>query len=224
MTDLSRQPLAPRWKWATRNVSLTPLPVQPATHVFIHHAVSGIEGSDIDLDNDGLPDEFEAILRQIEAFHMDVRGWRAIAYNIMVSHKGYRAAGRGWGVEGGATGGWADDQGISICAVGNYHGVHDVTPQLIRAIVETIAEGIEQGHLVGLNKLTILGHQQKPYATACPGSGLMKIIPSLPNRVERELNRPARRAKRAARKRIKAMRARIQKIRARIRKQRAKLG
>jgi hypothetical protein len=210
-----RLPLIKRTKWATRNVSLTPLPVKPATHVFVHHAVSGIEGSDIDLDNDGLPDQFEDILRQIEAFHMDVRGWRAIAYNIMVSHKGYRAEGRGWGIEGGATGGWADDQGISICAVGNYHnGVHKVTAQLIRAIVTTIADGIEQGHLVGLNQLTILGHQQKPYATACPGSGLMKIIPTLPERVEKELKRPSRRTKRQ----IKKLQNRIKKIRGRIRK------
>lgn len=202
-------PIVPRSEWADRspNPPLTALPTYPATHVFLHHAVSAVEGSQVDLDNDGLPDSFEVILRQITRFHMDVRKWRAEAYNFYVGHKGARAEARGWRHEGGATGDWADDRGISICAVGDYHTKHDVTKQLIRAIVTTIADGIEDGHLVPLNKLWIGGHQQKPFATACPGDRLMKIVPSLKGRVRKELQARRRRARIQAQ--IKKLRDRI---------------
>lgn len=203
--------IVPRSKWAVREIHRSPLPIQPATHVFIHHAVSAVDGSTIDLDNDGLPDSFEAIVRQIEDFHMDTRGWSAIAYNFLVGHRGTRAEGRGWGWEGGATGDWADDRGISICAIGDYHTKHRVTKKLIRAIVLTIADGIEDGHLVPINELWIGGHQQKPYATACPGQRLMKVVPSLKGRVTKELT--SRRRKRNIRKRIQRLRAKIQELR-----------
>lgn len=204
--------LVKRSKWADRppDPPLTPLPGYPATHVFLHHAAGGIEGSDIDLDNDGLPDQFEAILRQILAFHQDVRGWRAEAYNFFVGHGGHRAEGRGWRHEGGATGDWADDRGISICAIGDYHTRHKVTRKLKRAIVLTIADGIEDGHLVPLPLLTVLGHQEKPYATACPGQRLMAFVPKVKPRVAAELKR--RRRRRRIQSRIRELRARIKRL------------
>lgn len=209
------KPLIKRKAWATRTDAYLPPMKVRASEVYIHHTVGSIEGSNIDLDNDGLSDSFERLNRQIEDFHMDVRGWNAIAYNFMVGHKGQRSEGRGWGVQGGATGSPQDAYSVSISAHGNYEGVHKVTPQLIRAIVLTIADGIEAGHLVPVNQLTIKGHQEKPYATACPGSGLMRVVPSLKGRVERELKR---------RRRNRRIRAQIQKLRERIRTLQGKLS
>lgn len=217
MSSLS--PIIRRAQWAVRSVSLTALPVRPARFVFVHHAVSGVEGSTVDLDNDGLPDSFEAILRSIEAFHIDTRGWRAIAYNLLVGHKaGRKAEGRGWGVEGGATGSWADDQGISICAVGNYDGVHEATDELMLNIAEVIAEGILLGELVPLDSLTIVGHRDKPYATACPGRDLYARLHELRPMVEGILAEQAQDDEHFQRltERIKGVRERIRRTRARI--------
>lgn len=221
--------ITPRSKWAVYRPVFTALPVRPATHVFIHHAVSGVEGSQIDLDNDGLPDSFEDILRQIENFHITVRGWRAIAYNFLVGHKGAKAEGRGWGIEGGATGDWADDRGISICAVGDYHTKHDVTPELKRAFIEVIVEGIDRGELVPHDQLTIVGHQEKPYATACPGARLMDALPEIRAGVadvfaERARKRRLRRLLKQLRVRWRAASGkRKRRIGARIRRVRGKL-
>lgn len=175
MTDLQLPPIVKREEWARRFVAKTPLPVKPATAAVIHHAVSALEGSTIDTDNDGLPDSFENLLRGIEDFHLDSRGWQGgIAYSILVGHRaGRKAEGRGWGWQSGATGNPDDRFTVSICAVGNYHDVHDVTDELVRNIAEVIAEGIALGHLVPLDQLRIYGHQEKPFATACPGQRLM---------------------------------------------------
>ncbi len=173
-----------RIHWGAEPLNVNRLPVHPADWVFIHHAVSAVEGSTIDLDNDGLPDSFERILKAIEQYHKKTRGWRAEAYNFFVGHRGHKAEGRGWNREGGATGGWADDRGISICAIGNYHNVHDVTPELVDAYAEVIAEGIVLGELVSFDKLKIVGHRDKPYATACPGDRLYKFIPEVRRRVQ----------------------------------------
>ena len=172
--SLNLSPIVPRAKWAVRAPARTVLPTRPATAVIVHHAVSAIEGSTIDVDNDGLPDSFEQLLREIEAFHMDGRGWRGgIAYSMVVGHKaGRKAEGRGWGLQSGATGNPDDTFSLSICAIGNYDTVHDVTDELIRNIAEIIAEGIDLGHLMPLDKLRIYGHQEKPFATACPGRRL----------------------------------------------------
>lgn len=211
-----KKKLQPRSDWAVRkDAVLPPLPSPPATEVYIHHTVGGIEGSDIDLDNDGLPDSFEQLNRDIENFHMDVRGWNFIAYNILVGHKGHRAEGRGWGVQGGATGSPQDSYSVSISAHGNFHGVHKVTKPLVNAIVHSIADGIEQGHLVPLNRLKIKGHQEKPYATACPGSGLMRVVPRLPGLVQKELERRA--LNRRIRRRVARLRGRIQALKAKLR-------
>jgi hypothetical protein len=178
MTMLKLSPIVKRSEWATRTVVRTTMPSIPAPAVVIHHTVSGVEGSTIDVDNDGLPDSFERLLREIEDFHIDTRGWRGgIAYNLLVGHRaGRKAEGRGWRVQSGATGNPDDTFAVSICAMGNYDTVHDVTPELLRNIAEIIAEGITAGHLVPLDKLRIYGHRDKPFSTACPGARLYARI------------------------------------------------
>jgi hypothetical protein len=202
------QPLQPRSSWAIHTVAQTPLPTRPATHLILHHLAGGIEGSDIDLDNDGLPDSFERIMRDTEAFHLFVRGWRGgIAYNAVVGHKGSRAEGRGPLYQGGATGNPHDTFSLSIGLMGDYHTKHEVTPELIRAVVLTAADWIEQGHLVPLRKLTIIGHQDKPFATACPGDRFIPVIKTLKPLIKAELKR--RRIQRrldAARKELRELR------------------
>lgn len=217
MSGIPMSRLIPRSEWAVRTVVQSPMPMRPADHVFLHHAVSALEGSFIDLNNDGLSDSFVALLRQIENFHIDVRRWRGgIAYNGVVGHRGTRAEGRGPLIEGGATGGWADDRGLSICALGNYAGVHDVTPELLEAIALTIADWIEDGHLVPLRRLKILGHHQKPFATACPGD-----LTNRRRRIRRMVRAELRR--RRLQRRLDDTRSKIQVLRVRAGRIREKL-
>jgi hypothetical protein len=173
--------IVPRSAWATRTVRRTPLPVRPATGVVVHHAVSALEGSTVDTDNDGLSDSFERLLREIEYFHIDTRGWPGgIAYSIVVGHRaGRKAEGRGWGLQSGATGDPDDRHTLSVCALGNYEGVHDATDELVTNIAEVIAEGITAGELVPLDQLRIYPHQDKPFPTACCGRNLIARLPEV---------------------------------------------
>lgn len=174
-------PIVPRSAWATRTVRRTPLPVRPATGVVVHHAVSALDGSGIDTDNDGLADSMEKLLREIEDFHLDTRGWPGgIAYSIVVGHRaGRKAEGRGWGLQSGATGDPDDRHTLSVCALGNYEGVHDATDELVTNIVGVIAEGITLGELVPLDELRIYPHQDKPFPTACCGRNLIARLPEV---------------------------------------------
>jgi hypothetical protein len=174
-------PIVPRSAWATRTVQRAPLPVRPATGVVVHHAVSALEGSTIDTDNDGLSDSFERLLREIEDFHIDTRGWPGgIAYSIVVGHRaGRKAEGRGWGLQSGATGDPDDRHTLSVCALGNYEGVHDATDELVTNIAEVIAEGVTRGELVALDELRIYPHQDKPFPTACCGRNLIARLPEV---------------------------------------------
>ena len=56
-------------------------------------------------------------LKAYERFHMDSRGWNAIAYNWLVDEAGVIYAGRGAGVVSGATKGW-NSRTESICFTG----------------------------------------------------------------------------------------------------------
>jgi hypothetical protein len=178
---MTLSPIVPRSAWATRTVRRTPLPVRPATGVVVHHAVSALDGSGVDTDNDGLADSMEKLLREIEDFHLDTRGWPGgIAYSIVVGHRaGRKAEGRGWGLQSGATGDPDDRHTLSVCALGNYEGVHDATDELVTNIAEVIAEGITRGELVPLDQLRIYPHQDKPFPTACCGRNLIARLPEV---------------------------------------------
>lgn len=203
-----------RSDWTDFKPDLTRIPTYPSTYVFIHHSVT---------DQASTLEEFKQQLVQIESDHVYSEGWKAIAYNKLVTHKGLKADGRGWGVEGGATGGWADDQGISICALGNYHNRDRVTSKLKNAVADIIAEGIVEGHLVPQAQLKVRGHRERPFATACPGDSFMESLKDINARVSKKVKRLNARKRREERiknitKRIKVLRERRSKLREELKK------
>lgn len=211
----------PRSQWTSYKPVLTPLPRRPATHVFIHHSVTA-QGTDLAA--------ALAIVAGIEDYHIHANGWRAIAYNLLATVHGDKVIGRGWGVEGGATGSWADDQGISMCAVGNFEDTKP-TRKLKRALAEMIADGVESGELVPFKHLQVVGHRDKPYATACPGKYLWAEVPNIRKMAGKILRNRARRRRIMAA--IRALRVDLgnaetrterQSIRARIRRLRDRLA
>lgn len=142
-----------RSDWNARSVSLEPIRT-PLSDVFIHHTV-GVPGPD-----------FAAFMRETEAFHINSRGMRAIAYSHVVT-EAVSAEGRGWGKAGGHT---LDHNSTShaVCAAGNFE-TQPASDALISTIAATIREGIRVG-AVSPNP-NIRGHRDV-FATACPGANL----------------------------------------------------
>ena len=120
--------------------------------VVLHH--SGVKNG---------PSGMSAV-KQYERFHMDSRGWNAIAYNWLVDEKGVVYEGRGPGIQSGATKGW-NSRTESICYTG--WGAAKVPNEAlvsIKALVNDIQERYDNG-------LWVKGHRDLGNST-CPGNWL----------------------------------------------------
>lgn len=161
-------------QWGRAPFSADPM-LGPIRDVFVHHTASIPSG------------DFAADLRRLDQMaHSE--GYAAIEYHFLHTASGERAEGRGWGVEGGATLGWNDDDApgarasYAMCALGYFHPPysHQVTAQLVDAIATTIAEGIQAGHIAA--DCEIRGHRDVR-STACPGDALYAAVPAIRARV-----------------------------------------
>lgn len=105
-----------------------------------------------------------AALRQFERFHMDTRGWNAIAYNWLVDEEGVVYHGRGPGVVGGATKGW-NSRTESVCYTGwGSDPVPVAAQESLRWVV---------GYLQGLYGSDLWVKRHRDFAsTGCPGDWL----------------------------------------------------
>jgi hypothetical protein len=102
-------------------------------------------------------------VREIQNFHMDVKGWSDIAYNWLVDDAGNIYEGRGWGIVGGATKG-ENSSSHSVCYIGNTQNVipSDKAKEAINVLI--ILHNNEYGE--GFVK----GHKDSAQAnTVCPG-------------------------------------------------------
>jgi hypothetical protein len=110
-----------------------------------------------------------ARLRQIQAYHMDVKGWCDIGYHFLVSRDGRLWEGRKDTLLGAHAGGNnSGNLGISVM------GSHDTTP-LTDAQVAAIAKlvrGLADQHGIAINRTKIKGHREYN-PTTCPGNAVM---------------------------------------------------
>ena len=111
-----------------------------------------------------------AALKAFERFHMDSRGWNAIAYNWLVDPEGVIYAGRGAGIVSGATKGW-NSRTESICYTGG--GFVEI-PQAARDSIRWLVGDI-QGRYD--DKLWVKGHRDLGNST-CPGNWLYDWVTS----------------------------------------------
>ena len=109
------------------------------------------------------PDGVNAV-RAYERYHIDTRGWNAIAYNWLVDERGVIYEGRGPGIVSGATKHY-NFKTESICYTG-YGGT-----KLPEVALVSIAEVIEDVQARYGGRLWLKGHQDLA-ATTCPGSEL----------------------------------------------------
>lgn len=109
-----------------------------------------------------------ARLRQIQSYHMDVKGWCDIGYHYLISRDGRIWEGRPANLLGSHAGG-ANTGNLGIAIIGD----HDDAP-VTELEVETIASLIRQlaeRHGLATTRGVIKGHRQYK-STSCPGDKL----------------------------------------------------
>jgi hypothetical protein len=153
--------IIPRAEWGARSPRAVTHIALPTPRLWVHHTAGSERGA--------------VGMRQIQAFHMDTRGWNDIAYSFVVDdHDGAIYEGRGAGVAGGHTEG-DNSRSHAICVMGNFEG-RGAQPHTLQAIVELANHGTAKGWWVP----TLGGHRDAPGAsTACPGARLYAVLPNL---------------------------------------------
>jgi hypothetical protein len=130
----------------------------PVRYLFLHHS-AGRDG----------PAE---VVRGIQAFHKETRGWRDIAYQALYSPRDRKFyLGRPWATAGAHTRGY-NQQGHAICVLGNY----DVDPLPPHAIDDLAEFADWHGGTWGPSAYT--AHREVG-ETACPGRNLYAVMPTI---------------------------------------------
>lgn len=172
--------------------SIVKLPYQrgAVTGAMVHHTAGS---------NTYTSAQVPAILRSIQAYHVNGRGWKDIAYNILVDRFGRAWEGRGGGVNqpiaGGHAYGVTNRRVFGISMMGNYE-----TAQPSSAMIETTSQVIAwklQMHGVdpygstwgsggqdgGSTYLRAISGHRDENATACPGRYMYAQLPNVRARV-----------------------------------------
>jgi len=152
--------------WAARKpTSVKHVPV-PVRETWLHHSASGQHGAQG--------------VRDIQAYHMDRRGWSDIAYSFVVDDHPDGPVrifeGRGWGVAGAHTAGH-NTVSHGFCVAGNFEVRRPST-----AALEAVAWLLRRQHRLGFGPQALSGGHRDVAATACPGRFLYEQIP-LTNRL-----------------------------------------
>lgn len=164
------------------------------TGAMIHHTAGA---------NSYTADQVPAILRSIQAYHVNGRGWNDIAYNLLVDKFGRTWEGRGGGVDRAVQGGHAwgvtNERVFGISMLGNYEEAKPTTAALDaieRAIAwkfsvhevdpygATWGSGGQDGGSIELNAIS--GHRDEN-ATLCPGANIYSEFSRIRTNVARYL-------------------------------------
>jgi predicted small secreted protein len=120
----------------------------------------------------------QARLRNIQSYHMDVRGWCDIGYHYLMSRDGRLWEGRPGHLLGAHSGG-ANTGNVGISVMGS-HGTTPITDTQISSVAALIA-GVAARHGISINRTAIKGHRQyKP--TSCPGNALYAQLDDIVDR------------------------------------------
>lgn len=176
--------IIPRGAWGARPPKAI-FPTGPARVVWAHNTAGRV------MSPEATQEDEEARLRAIQNFHMNPddpsteavegREWSDIAYSFLIAPSGRRYEGRGWRRKHGGNFGANNSNSVSLCLIGNYD-LQDPTPAQIEAFRQTIADGLQEGH-VG-SGYALLGHRDEPAPKSCPGN---RVYPRLKEFVQRGL-------------------------------------
>ncbi len=164
--------LGPSWvvtraQWGARNPSRVCGSWHRPDRISIHHTTRP--------DSDG--GDPAARLRQIQAYHIDTRGWCDIGYHFVVSQSGQVFQGRNES----RTGAHVDDHNtgnVGISFIGNFENQRMGSTQF--AAGAKILEWVARNYDIPLHRRYVLGHREQPgQATDCPGRYLLPRIEEL---------------------------------------------
>ena len=160
-----------RSEWSARAPrTLVPQPHAP-TEAFLHHSVDPFAEQ-----FDHLTDQ-KAKMRQIQAFHMDVRGWSDIAYHLVVFQpfgqirKARVFEGRPW-THVPAAQERHNSGTLAICVVGDFGA--DRLKRNTRYAIERVLSA----H-TGARAVEVVGGHRDVGATTCPGPNLYRWLPRI---------------------------------------------
>src|SRR5262245_51159723 len=147
----------PRSEWGARSPRCTSS-LGSAYRMAIHHTETPT--------NDSMSPQ--ARLRQIQSYHMDVKGWCDIGYHYLVSRDGRVWEGRK-DTELGSHAGGANTGNIGISIMGS----HDATPvtQTQVDVIAGLVRSLAIAHDVPMDRTRIKGHREYK-STSCPGDAL----------------------------------------------------
>lgn len=160
---------------------------------FVHHTVGA---------NDYSATEVPAILRGIHSYHVEVRGWDDIGYNLLIDRFGTVYEGRAGGVEAaviGAHAGGFNTESFGVSFMGDYSEVAP-QPEAVDSLVRLLAWKFDIHHADVTGQVTVTSRGSTRYeegrevvlsalsghldvsATACPAS-LYDLLPGLRTRI-----------------------------------------
>ena len=173
----------PRSDWGARAASSAPSIGATVKLAVVHHSASG---------NTYTQAEVPAVLRSVQAFHMDGRGWSDIAYNFVVDRFGGVWEGRGGGVDRPVVGAHArgfNTNTVGVMVLGDFTqpgivpsaaviesvsrvigwkmALHRTDPTSRTLFTSGGSTSIPAGKVVDLTR--VVGHKDVG-ATGCPGS------------------------------------------------------
>lgn len=184
--DLSRAGILPRAAWGARPRRCGRREVGKQ-RMAIHHSVTARTRSG----------GYEPVLRMIQSFHMDGRGYCDVGYHFFVTADGRVWEAREVDVRGGHSGGY-NSGNIGIVFVGCFHetsacaGLGGTTPPgaMLDGAARAIA-ALSAKYGIPVDAARIKGHGEQPgQATACPGSALRARLGDLRARA-RSAGQPA---------------------------------
>lgn len=163
-----RDLVIPRAEWGARNPGNICNDIEQPYRVSIHHTASP--------ENDG--GDAAIRMRQMQAFHIDNRGWCDIGYHFVVSQAGQVYQGRSDERRPGAHVGGQNSGNIGICFIGNFQEQQVGAGQF--AAGGRILDWVVRTYGINTEDDSIRGHQNWPgQNTDCPGDNLLRRLDEL---------------------------------------------
>lgn len=179
--DLARPAIRSRAAWGA-NESIVKLPYEYATvsGAMIHHTAGSNSYSAADV---------PAILRAIQAYHVNGRGWKDIAYNVLVDKYGTAWEGRGGGLDqavvGGHSYGLTNYRVFGLSLIGTYSTVKPSAAMVATAesviAWKFLVHGVDPyGKATGESgTLNAISGHRDDRPTECPGSAAYALLPMI---------------------------------------------
>jgi len=185
-----------QWQADEKIVRAKPLYAPVLKLAIVHHTAGS---------NDYTPAQSAAIVRGIEAYHVEANGWNDIGYNFLVDRYGTIYEGRAGGIARNVIG--AHSLGfnagtVGIALIGNFDRTPP-PPAMEAALVRLLAWRLDVAHLDPMSRVVytsggnakfhagtvvtlnaISGHRDTG-PTDCPGNDAYALLPSIRARVER---------------------------------------